>query len=182
MKTNKIVQVSDPKDILKCDDCGGNYSFLYTIQDVLGNTKFTYDNGICPSCVIASLEDKEFIYLEDFEQYKRESIKWSIEDFEAQAKNHCDDEKWELIYDRNKFQDALERMINKHDAEWGVNWTSIDCYLEECKREEWKVFLYRKDRELVDQTSIDELDEKLAWDLFEEFGHKKQDGDFIEFE
>ena len=60
--------------------------------------------------------------LEEFEQYKRESIKWSIEDFT-----------W---YDIHRYtitdeqaQEALETMIYKHDASIGINWDVVQYYL-----------------------------------------------------
>jgi hypothetical protein len=46
----------------------------------------------------------------------------------------------------------------------------------------WNVFYYTKDDELIDQTQIDEKSAKLAWELLEEFGHKKKKGDYLEWE
>ncbi len=40
----------------------------------------------------------------------------------------------------------------------------------------WDVFYYDKDDELIDETQIDEKSEKVAWDLFKEFGHTKKKG------
>ena len=34
----------------------------------------------------------------------------------------------------------------------------------------------------IDQTQIDELNEELAWELFKEFGHEKNYGDYLEWE
>ena len=64
--------------------------------------------------------------VEEFEQYKRESIKWSVEDFTLRAK---DLGKY-LITDEQA-QKALEHMIRSHDAEWGIGWHSIDYFIEE---------------------------------------------------
>lgn len=55
---------------------------------------------------------------------------WHKDDFEQQAelKEHIFENK--DIYDRSKFQDALELMIYKHDASIGINWDVVDYYLE----------------------------------------------------
>ena len=54
-------------------------------------------------------------------------IGWSVEDFKYQASNQEDPS----IYDENKFKDALDTMINKHDANIGITWETIDYYLNE---------------------------------------------------
>lgn len=46
----------------------------------------------------------------------------------------------------------------------------------------YNVFYFDKDDEQIDQTQIDEKDEKLAWELFKEFGHTKEKGMYIEWE
>lgn len=46
----------------------------------------------------------------------------------------------------------------------------------------WNVYYIDKDGEQIDQTQIDEKSAKLAWELFEEFGHKKTKGNRIEWE
>ena len=61
------------------------------------------------------------------------AIIWSVEDFEMQARNTADDE-WEDEYDQAKFTDALHRMIENHDADWGITWSTVSDYLIECKR------------------------------------------------
>ena len=62
--------------------------------------------------------------LAEFEQYKRESIKWSVEDF--------------TLYEHDKYtineeqaQEALERMIARHDATMGISWDTIAYYITE---------------------------------------------------
>jgi hypothetical protein len=73
---------------------------------------------------------------EEFEQYKKHSISWSIEDFETQAANRCDGE-WKNVYDETKFEETLENMIRHHDAIIGITWDTIDYYLEEyCRKPE----------------------------------------------
>lgn len=60
----------------------------------------------------------------EFEQYKQESVKWSIEDFIERAKTAG------YTISKKKAQEALEHMIRKHDAELGISWITIDCYLD----------------------------------------------------
>ena len=63
--------------------------------------------------------------VEEFEQYKKESIKWSIEDFTLHAKDVG-----EYLITDEQAQLALEDMISHHDAEWGIGWHTIDYYTE----------------------------------------------------
>lgn len=67
-------------------------------------------------------QEKYEALLKEFEQYKRESIKWSVEDF-----TEYDHDKYTI--NEKQAQDALERMIQKHDASIGINWDTIDYYL-----------------------------------------------------
>lgn len=60
----------------------------------------------------------------EFEQYKKESIKWSIEDFLGQEM-----EGWTIT--EEQAQDALEHMISKHDATIGINWDTVDYYYKQ---------------------------------------------------
>ena len=87
-------------------------------------------------------------YREEIAELKANSVTWSIEDFCFQALQNediCDggvdlaniEEVNELLqeYDATKFEDALERMVDKHDATIGITWDTIDCYLDEyCKK------------------------------------------------
>lgn len=50
------------------------------------------------------------------------------------------------------------------------------------KIEVYNVTYFKTDGEQIDSTQIDEKSEQLAWELFSEFGHTKQEGDYIEFE
>jgi hypothetical protein len=58
---------------------------------------------------------------EEFEQYKKESIKWGIEDF-------IDYEGWSIS--EEAAQIALEEMINSHDCNEGITWGTIEYYLD----------------------------------------------------
>jgi hypothetical protein len=62
--------------------------------------------------------------VEEFEQYKCESIKWSVEDFTMRTQ----DTGWKIT--KKNAQLALEDMISHHDAEWGIGWHSIDYFIE----------------------------------------------------
>lgn len=58
-------------------------------------------------------------------------ISWSVYDFEIRAIERTDEDAWKEYYDESKFQEALDMMIEKHDASVGINWDTIDYYLEE---------------------------------------------------
>lgn len=61
----------------------------------------------------------------------KESISWSVDDFETMAINNCNgDDAWEQYYNKDMFESALEEMINHHDASMGITWNTIDHYLE----------------------------------------------------
>ena len=53
-------------------------------------------------------------------------IYWSVEDFKSRAVERDKDK-----YDESKFEEALDRMIDKHDATMGISWDTIDFYLDE---------------------------------------------------
>lgn len=58
--------------------------------------------------------------LTEYEQSKRESIRWMAEDF-----MDLEDD-----YDitREQAQDALEAMIMNHDANYGITWETVQQY------------------------------------------------------
>lgn len=60
--------------------------------------------------------------LAEFEQYKKESVKWGVEDF--------------LSYDhpcytitREQAELALEAMIDDHDCNYGICWDTVGDYI-----------------------------------------------------
>lgn len=61
---------------------------------------------------------------------RKTAIIWSIEDFEDRALNNKG-ENWRDFYDETKFQEALESMIEHHDAEYGIGWLNVDWYLND---------------------------------------------------
>ncbi|HUU88002.1 MAG TPA: hypothetical protein VMX17_09635 [Candidatus Glassbacteria bacterium] len=46
----------------------------------------------------------------------------------------------------------------------------------------YNVSFFSLTNKLIDQTQIDEKDDKLAWELFKEFGHTKRAGDYLDWE
>lgn len=70
-----------------------------------------------------SLEKAYIELLERFQQYKRESIKWSVEDLlDYEHRTHT--------IGMEDAQEALEDMIKNHDANNGITWNTIDYYIE----------------------------------------------------
>ena len=71
------------------------------------------------------------------EAYVR-TISWSTEDFESRATDLCqstEEGTWDEVYDESKFADALDKIIDDHDANHGISWNTIDYYLDTyCKR------------------------------------------------
>ena len=66
----------------------------------------------------------------------RESIRWEKCDFEAEADRIERRREMPDMYNHDEFQEALERMIEKHDPEIGITWKTVRCYLNEhCLRD-----------------------------------------------
>lgn len=64
------------------------------------------------------------------------AVVWSVDDFEARAIERIG-KNWSLKYDESKFQEALDTMIDKHNADMGINWSTVDHWLDEiCKIDE----------------------------------------------
>ncbi len=75
-------------------------------------------------------------FIEDADDYFYRSVSWNVADFEGVAKDREGDY-WDSVYDPDKFEDALYKMIDRHDAELGITWFTVGYYLdEECKRDE----------------------------------------------
>ena len=73
---------------------------------------------------MTNYQEKYEALLKEFEQYKRESIKWSVEDF-----TEYEHDKYTI--NKDQAQEALERMIHKHDAIYGISWNEVEYYLSE---------------------------------------------------
>lgn len=59
---------------------------------------------------------------EEFDQYKRESIKWSVEDFTGMELDG-------YSIDEQAAQHALEDMIAHYDCEFGTTWGTVEEYI-----------------------------------------------------
>jgi len=57
----------------------------------------------------------------EFEQYKKESIKWCVDDF-----IELDMPGWTITPE--EAQEALEDMIGNHDASTGIKWRTVELY------------------------------------------------------
>ena len=73
---------------------------------------------------MTNYQEKYEALLKEFEQYKKESIKWSLQDF-------TEYEHPRYTINEDQAQDALERMIDEHDANFGISWSVIHYYIEE---------------------------------------------------
>lgn len=60
--------------------------------------------------------------LAEFEQYKKESIKWSVEDFTEYDQD-------EYTINDQQAQIALEDMIRHHDCNYGITWEHVNYFI-----------------------------------------------------
>lgn len=93
-------------------------------------------NNIYTRCVVWSTEDFEYRAIETFEQIIEEDLESSNpirKAYVESVRKNC--KTWEDLYDKNTFHEALDDMINHHDANDGISWSTIDYYLrEKCER------------------------------------------------
>ena len=76
------------------------------------------------------------------ENLAQKCIRWDEEDFEMRAKDRIDDGEeqgvWDQYYNKDMFSIALEKMISSHNANYGITWDTIDCYMDDyCKIKEF---------------------------------------------
>lgn len=88
--------------------------------------------SVCVECldcneVLFDISDDKPNIEAEFEQYKKESVKWCVEDFTEYNK---DDEDWDWTITEEQAQEALEDMIHHHDACIGITWDTIEFYYE----------------------------------------------------
>lgn len=85
----------------------------------------------------------------EIQESKKESFKlpiyWSVEDFEGVAETmfkglkdeHPKEfeslDNWKQLYNKSLFPQMLEKMINNHDANEGINWQTIEFYVGLCE-------------------------------------------------
>ena len=84
-------------------------------------------------------------YFKPKENDNKKAIYWSTQDFEGIAEKmfkglkdeHSEEFKnldnWEQLYDKTKFPQMLEKMINNHDANEGITWQTIEFYVGLCE-------------------------------------------------
>lgn len=75
-----------------------------------------------------SYKEKYEALLKEFEQYKRESIKWSVEDFTSLEVDG------QQISEENA-QFALDDMIHHHDCNNGITWDTVEYYFSQYSEE-----------------------------------------------
>lgn len=79
--------------------------------------------NVLPPYVVGTL-------LMEYDQLMSECIHWTKDDF-VQGATDIEGDNWKNVYDVSKFQDTLELMIRKADAEIGVTWETVRTYLNE---------------------------------------------------
>ncbi len=57
------------------------------------------------------------------------AVWWSVGDLEQRAAEQEELEE-EQLYDRSKFESALDNIISDHDCNWGISWDTLDSYLD----------------------------------------------------
>ena len=75
------------------------------------------------------LTREEQDWLDKYRQGFR-GVLWHIDDFEQQAQV-AEEPTGLMLFDRTKFQEVLESMIQHHDCNIGITWDTIDFYLDE---------------------------------------------------
>lgn len=79
----------------------------------------------------AGMAEQLFEVMTYYSENSPESVKERAKKILSTCKN------WKDYYDESKFEEALDRMIHKHDAEYGITWESIKYYLNEmCVKKE----------------------------------------------
>lgn len=72
-----------------------------------------------------NFKEKYESLLVQFEQYKKESVKWCADDVLWFAQDN-----YTQTLTKDEAQEILERMIHFHDAEIGITWDTIRAYIE----------------------------------------------------
>ena len=102
---------------------------------------------LCISALENDAKSKGMILTESVEKEEvfKLPIYWSVEDFEGVAdrlfcelqndnpKEFENFTNWEQLYDKTKFPQMLEKMINNHDANEGITWQTIEFYVGLCE-------------------------------------------------
>jgi L-fucose mutarotase/ribose pyranase (RbsD/FucU family) len=65
--------------------------------------------------------------IDEYEQAAKESIRWKAEDFISRAKEAYDF----VDYTEDQAQEDLEEMIDSHDCNNGITWSTLDYYISQ---------------------------------------------------
>lgn len=102
-----------------------------TIYNIVNNIKKVYpemDSNIVEHIIREEIDYEGELLLDNY-KLGFKTIAWHIDDFEHQALTI--ENNGVKLFDRTKFNDALDTMIDKHDANIGINWDVIAYYLYE---------------------------------------------------
>jgi hypothetical protein len=73
------------------------------------------------------IDENEIELVERYREGAR-GIFWNTTDFEDRARRIEEDEGMEL-FDRTLFSEALNKMLEDHDANYGITWDTVDYWL-----------------------------------------------------
>jgi hypothetical protein len=73
--------------------------------------------------------DKRQELLKDFDKLVSTAIFWSVNDFESKANEIIAEDNDDIQFDKNKYEEALKKMIHDHNAEYGITWDTVHDYL-----------------------------------------------------
>lgn len=71
-------------------------------------------------------KEKYEALLTQFEQYKKESIKWSKEDILTYVEDY-----YQQMISEEEAQAILEKMIRMHDANIGITWDTLEYHIDD---------------------------------------------------
>lgn len=96
----------------------------YDKEEIDATGDFPRKDCYCDNCFKGKtpLAEELLKITEDFEQYKKESIKWSINDFLSYEMDNG------FSITEKQAQLALENMIENHDANYGITWDDLEIY------------------------------------------------------
>ena len=103
--------------------CYYDYRNPDNLLEIPGDNNVKPDNRSChcDNCFYGRtiLAEQILTLKAEFEQYKLESIKWSVEDFTAQDRYDITEEQAQI---------ALEEMIQNHSCNYGITWETLEYY------------------------------------------------------
>ena len=141
--TLSIARYNEKKRILKILDIESNinnstreelkdmYKELVKIYNELSGTILTKERVVkIKTAVLCKIHELELgIISQNIKNPVTRTISWSTKDF-ARVAFEEKGESWKDFYDESKFEEALDRMIDKHDPIYGITWDSVKVCLE----------------------------------------------------